>query len=83
VRECLNIIKNLKNEAKLKKAFWTQRVYQDILKTQRLIGQEKSETRANGHRKIPKATKKMGFSPVESPILLLDKSVGADTNRSP
>jgi hypothetical protein len=53
----------LKNEAKFEKGFWTQRVYQDILKTQRLIGQEKSETRENGHRKIPKATKKMGLFP--------------------
>jgi hypothetical protein len=31
------------------------------MKTQRLTGQEKSETRENGHRKTSKATKKMGF----------------------
>jgi hypothetical protein len=48
---------------KIEKILWTQRVYQDILKTQRLIGQEKNETRENGHRKISKTTKKMGLIP--------------------
>jgi hypothetical protein len=64
VRELLNIKKNFENERKIDKSFWTQKVYQDILKTQRLTKQEKNETRANGHRKIQKATKKWDFSPV-------------------
>jgi hypothetical protein len=36
------------------------------------MGKEKSKTRANGHGKTPKAIKKMGYSPVWSPILLSD-----------
>jgi hypothetical protein len=53
--------KILKNEVKFQKSFWTQKVYQDILKTQRLIKQEKNETKENGHRKIQKPQKKWDF----------------------
>jgi hypothetical protein len=56
-------IQKFEKSSKIHKSFWTQKVYQDILKTQRLIGQEKNETRANGHRKTQKATKKMGLFP--------------------
>jgi hypothetical protein len=41
----------------------------------------KLEKMATEKRKNPQ--RKRDCSPVESPILLLDKSVSADTNRSP
>jgi hypothetical protein len=43
-----------------------------------------SETRKQAIKaRETRLTRKQSVSPVESPILLLDKSVGADTNRSP
>jgi hypothetical protein len=41
----------------------------------------KPEQMATEKRKMPQ--RKRECSPVESPIMLLDKSVSADTNRSP
>jgi hypothetical protein len=63
--------------------FWTQEVTQGILRTQRFTNQEKKVTRENGHRKFKNQKDKRDSSPVESPILLMDKFVSADTDQSP
>jgi hypothetical protein len=69
--------------SKIQIGFVTQKVSQGILRTQKFTNQEKKETRANGHRNFKKPKSQRCFSPVESPILFKDKSVSADTNRSP
>jgi hypothetical protein len=61
----------------------TQKVSQGILETQKFTNQKKKAMRANGHRKFKKPKRQRCLSPVESPILLMDKSVSVDTNRSP
>jgi hypothetical protein len=45
---------------KIRRDFWTQRVYQGVLKTRRLIEMEKGKARENGQRKTSKTTNKMG-----------------------
>jgi hypothetical protein len=68
---------------KIQLGYVTQKVSQGILRTQKFTNQEKKATRANGHRKFKKPKRQRCLSPAESPILFMDKSVSADTNRSP
>jgi hypothetical protein len=63
---------NFGKRQKFGRDFWTQRVYQGILKTQRLIEMNKGKARENGQGKTPKTTKQWVASPLEWPILLSD-----------
>jgi hypothetical protein len=69
--------------SKIQIGFVTQKVSQGILRTQKFTNQEKKATRENGHRKFKKPKRQRCFSPVESPILFMDKFVSADTDQSP
>jgi hypothetical protein len=72
-----------KKTSKIQSGSVTQKVSQGILETQKFTNQEKKAMGANGHRKFKKPKRQRCSSPVESPILFMDKLVSADTDQSP
>jgi hypothetical protein len=53
-------IKKFEKSSKDQNDFWTQKVTQGILRTQRFTNQEKKATKANGHRKSKKPKRQKG-----------------------
>jgi hypothetical protein len=50
----------IEKSSKNQTGFWTQKVTQGILRTQRFTNQEKKATRANGHKKSRNQKDKKG-----------------------
>jgi hypothetical protein len=56
-------IKKFEKSSKNQTGFWTQKVTQGILRTQRFTNQENKTTKENGHRKSRNQKEKMESSP--------------------
>jgi hypothetical protein len=82
VRESLKVKKNFQNQAKFFEFCNPEGVsgYPDRLRSLQIRKKGNQEQMATETRNLTKETIR---SPVESPILFMDKSVSADTNRSP